>query len=585
MGIADFSQEVLSKKDKKVISDLIVGDSFKPDISKGLYIGPSVDLVPDNEEDLLVPKPRYIPWADLAGHMAVYGTTRVGKTRLMVSFIRQAIERNMDLIVVEPKGSVGGKDESGSILEAGQETIGWILEFAEENNRLRHVKYISPVFHEHSLCFNPLYGMKDEEIASLISQITPASDEFFKKIGYQIAMSICVALSFLEKAEGSEVVKDAVRKEYLRVYGAPTASIVDEEEMLYDPDLASRAVERPLFPKDPAGHDVPFRTLMTFADLEQYMSQDGINMLLDMVTKVSPSQFNVKTKKEEREILELQKSTITILSKMAKKDPMYYSKVSTSFETLFSQLAKGDIGHIFCSVKINPLFDSIMNPYDGLIAIVQPYPLTYKDAANTFVRVFFSMLTSFAGNVGASGRSTPREIGMFVDEGGAVLYPGVEDLFNKGGGLGLRLFIFTQSFSDYKAGLSEEVAEIVNDNTNIKIYMRMNDPQSRKTVAESFGKYKAKDPSYMGSKLDMRIQTREEEKDILLPAHIGDMKKQEFLLQYGEGRFYCMAPFQPDPKYYVKMPKVQMEKVFVDIGRSILDDIMRHEIEAEREDA
>ena len=565
--------QILSQKEKKRISKLIVGNTFAPDISKGLYIGPSLDLVTENEEDKFIPKPRFIPWSDTAGHVAVYGTTRVGKTRLMVSFIDQAIARNMDMFIVEPKGSVGGKDKDGNIMEAGQETLGWILEFAEKHGRLRHVKYISPVFHEHSLCINPLYAMKDEEIASLISQITPATDEFFKKLGYQIAISICIGLRFLEKAEGEEVVKQAIQQEYLKVYGVPSSAIVDEDEAIYSPDLATRVVERPLFTKDPFGQEVPFRTLMTFADIERYMSQEGISALLDMVSKVTPSQFNVKTEKEKHELMELQQSAIAILSKMAKKDATYYSKVSTSFETLFSQLAKGDIGYIFCSVKINPLFDAIMNPNDGLIAVIQPYPLTYKDAANTFVRVFFSMLTSFAGNVGASGRSTPREIAMFVDEGGAVLYPGVEDLFNKGGGLGLRIFIFTQSFSDYKAGLGEEIAEIVNDNTNIKIYMRMNDLESRKKVAESFGKYKAKDPSYMGSKLDMRIQTREEEKDILLPAHIGDMQKQEFLLQYGDGRFYCMAPYQPDPKVYVKMPKVQMEKVFVDIGQEIRDSI------------
>ncbi len=134
-------------------------DLWDIDLAKGLFIGTGVRITGTGINKV---EPIYIAWGDLAGHFSVYGTTRVGKTRLMVALIRQCILRGMDILVVEPKGSVG------------QETIGWVMQFAEEAGRLRDFKYCSPYFPEFSVQFNPLYGLSNEEIASMVSTIVPA---------------------------------------------------------------------------------------------------------------------------------------------------------------------------------------------------------------------------------------------------------------------------------------------------------------------------------------------------------------------------------------------------------------------------
>jgi len=544
---------------------------FDIDISKGLYIGAGVKLVgEDNEKSNVAPV--FIAWGDLAGHLAVYGTTRVGKTRLMVSIIRQCILRNMDILVVEPKGAVGNKkDENNKDLGIGQETMAWISQFAEEAGRIRDIKYVSPMFPEISLKFNPLFGLGNEEIASLVATIIPAKEEFFTAMGYQITMCILLGLEFLEKAEGKEEVKRLIEEEYKRVYSG-NSNIVNELNGVSDPDLADRIVNsmpsESLLEQEP-----PYRSLMTFAEIATYATQEGVISILEHVNRVTPDQFNVETPQEEQALLTLRSEAIRALTEMAEKDKQYFSKVSSSFNLIMSQLSTGALGKILCTTKINPIMDGFMNESQGQILIIQPFPLIYKKASDAFVRVFFSILSSFYGNIGAAGRSSPREIALFVDEGGAVLYPGVEHLFNKAGGLGLRIFIFTQSFADYEAELGPEVSKIVNDNTNIKIYMRMNDSMSRKEVSEAFGKIRTIENKYMGSKLDMRISAAAEEKDILLPAHMGDMQKQEFLLQFGEGRFYCCAPFQPDPDFLFKMPEINMETTFKTMGNRFVTEI------------
>ena len=542
------------------ISDLEILEEgeFNIDIDKGLYIGAGVKLTSDDEKELVTVKGIYVSWSDLSGHVSVYGTTRVGKTRLMVSLIRQCILRGMDILVVEPKGAVGSKkDADGEDVGAGQETFSWITEFAEEAGRLRDIRYISPKFPDLSLKFNPLFALTNEEIASLVSTIIPAEDEFFVAMGEQITMCILLGLEFLEKVEGNENVDRIIRDEYKRVY-ASGANIIDSESSLSDPDLAERVISANM---DFAIEAIqpPYRSLITFSDLSTYTSQEGVQAVLHFVQKVTPDMYNTKKDSEIKELNRMKFEAIKALSEMANKDKQYFSKVSSSFNIIMQKLSTGDTGKILCSVKINPLLDRFMSDR-GQIIFIQPWPLIYKETSKSFVRIFFSVITSYLGNVGASGRSIQREIAMFVDEGGAVLYGGVEDLFNKAGGLGLRIFIFTQSFADYGSVLGEEVAKIVNDNTNIKIYMRMNDQSSREQVAESFSTIKRSTTKYMGSKLDMRVSSSTDDVEILTPAHIGDMQKQEFLLQYGEGRFYCCAPTQYDPMLAYRMPELHMEK-------------------------
>lgn len=551
---------LLKNEDKSITEEY----DFNIDLKKGLYVGAGLPLLGDTIERSTV-KPMFLDWSDLSGHLAVYGTTRVGKTRLMVSLIRQCILRNMDLLIVEPKGAVGNKkDENNKDLGIGQETMAWVLQFAAEAGRLRDYRYISPMFPNDSTKFNPLYGLGNEEISSLVATIIPAKEEFFTAMGYQITMCVLLGLEFLEKAEGREEVNAIIREEYAKLYsgGGDIIDAIENNDLNADNDLVARINNPELNASILKEVNPPYRSLITFADIASYATQEGVNNILESVKKVSYEQFNVSTNEEKRQLEILKMEAVRALTEMAEKDKQYFSKVSSSFNLIMSQLSTGALGKILCTVKINPLLDGFLNKNRGQILIIQPFPLIFKKASDAFVRVFFSIFTSLYGNIGASGRGLPREIALFVDEGGSVLYPGVEHLFNKAGGLGLRIFIFTQSFADYESELGAEISSIVNDNTNTKLYMRMNDNKSKELVSEAFGKTRIYENTYQGSKLDMRISTKAEERSLLLPTHMSVMQKQEFLLQCGKGSYYCCAPDQYDPELLFKMPEIEMERTF-----------------------
>ena len=541
---------------------------FGPDLEKGIYIGSGVELSADRNKEMEM-EPIFIEWGDLAGHLAVYGTTRVGKTRLMVAIIRQCILAGKDIMVVEPKGSVG------------QETIAWILEFAAEAGRLRDYKYISPMFKDLSTKFNPLFGLSNEEIASLVSTLIPAKDEFYITIGYTITFSILKGLEFLEKAEGKEYVNKLIKKEYERV-SSGNANIINSLDNVSDPDLATRVI-LPQNGQTLEDIDPPYRSLITFADIATYSTQEGLNAILSHVQKITEEQFNAETEGEKADLRRLKAEAIRALREQAEKDSSYFSKVASSFNVTIQQLSSGDLGDILCSTKINPIMDGFRNENHGQILIIQPFPLKYKKASDAFVKVFFAMFTAAFGDIGASGRKLPRELFLFIDEGGSVLYPGVEHLFNKAGGLGLRIMIFTQSFADYDAELGPEISKIVNDNTNTKIYMKMNDLASRTEIADSFGSTMEATNTYMASKLDMRISTGDSEKALFTPAHIAKLQKQEFLLQRKEGFYFCVGPIQYDPDSLVQTPTTESEDLYLMFGENFASVIQEDKQELKTE--
>ena len=520
-------------------------ENWDIDLKKGLFIGVGCKIIGVGVNKI---EPIYLEWGDLAGHLCVYGTTRVGKTRLMVSLIRQCIIRGMDILVVEPKGSVG------------QETIAWVMQFCQEANRLRDFKYCSPMFPELSVCFNPLYGLSNEEIASLVATIVPAKDEFFKSIGYTVTIALLAGLEFLELAEGRDEVSKIIENEYKRVFSG-NANIINELEGVSDPDLATRII-LPKPNETLADMDPPFRSIVTFADLATYSTLEGITAILQHVEKVTEEQYNVKTPGEKQRLNIKKAEALRSLTEQAEKDKGFFSKVASSFQVILQKMSTGRLGKILCTTKINPIMDGYKNTNHGQILVIQPYPLIYKDASDAFVRIFFAMFTATFGNIGAAGRTLPRELCLFIDEGGSVLYPGVEALFNKAGGIGLRIFIFTQSFADYEDSLGPEVSKIVNDNTNIKLYLKMNDASSRKQLEDAFGKVRMTTTSYMGSKLDMRVSLKDEERPLLLSTHIAEMKKQEFLLQFKHGNYVCCAPAQQDPDYVIEMPNTASEELY-----------------------
>jgi len=74
----------------------------------------------------------------------------------MISDARQIIAKGWDVIILDPKGG------------EGQEILTEVIEATLNSNRAEDFKFLSPAFPRESEYVNLMYGMADDEAASMI---------------------------------------------------------------------------------------------------------------------------------------------------------------------------------------------------------------------------------------------------------------------------------------------------------------------------------------------------------------------------------------------------------------------------------
>ncbi len=141
--------------------------------------------------------------ADRSGHSWIFGTTRVGKTRLIENIVEQDIRKGNSLFLIDPKGDV--------------ELFSKVVQVAMEEKRSDDLMLITPIFPEMSMRINPLeyYYMPEELVGHLVSGIEVGSEPFFFNVAYETSLMIVQAFMLLtEKAYGKRFnfneVKDVV---------------------------------------------------------------------------------------------------------------------------------------------------------------------------------------------------------------------------------------------------------------------------------------------------------------------------------------------------------------------------------------
>jgi len=156
------------------------------------HIGKGVDLNNLSKElDI------YIKDSDRSGHFGCFGTTRVGKTRLIENIIEQDIRKGYNVVVIDPKGD--------------SELFSKIVQVAAESGRLGDLMMLTPIFPEHSIMLDPLshYYMEEELVDHVISGIK-AKEDYFIAIASEVTQAVISGLGLLAKSRkrDSDISKD-----------------------------------------------------------------------------------------------------------------------------------------------------------------------------------------------------------------------------------------------------------------------------------------------------------------------------------------------------------------------------------------
>ena len=527
---------------------------YRPD--EGLYLGIGYRLDSDKPK----PEPVYAKWKNLNNHFGTLGTTRVGKTKSMLSHIDQCIAAGMDVIIVDPKGG------------ENQEVPSSVVESCARFDRSADLMYFSPAHPSISQKINVIYGQSNISIASdIISSIrTPTMEDFYLDVGERILLAITTSFEYIQSCvdpDGTLAFELQVEEfeKYREFIERKKPSPVDKTEMSDIVDRFSSHIdikwtENLFFNRD----------LINFRDLQKYSSYDGMVQLLSVVSAMPVPTEGGKRYPIEK-IKKLREEAISLLNSALATDKAHFSKVSDTLANRLIQLSIGPVGDLLCDVRINPLMNRLLDKKRGVVAILQPFPMKYKRASGVFGKMMLGMLNSMMGTVGAEGVGLPRRVAVFLDEASVIAYPGIEDFFARAGGLGVTVFMYTQTGSDIESAVGSVLSEVIRGNINTTSFMRLKNPKDAYEVASlDIGlekKHKTQTMVSLGGD-NGRYTTDVTEEYIADPSDILALPSGEAIVVHDGVKYYMVNPYMPDPVGVVKMPELEGENI-----RSVVEEI------------
>jgi len=123
---------------------------------------------------------------DRKGHLFGFGSTRIGKTRLIELMMEQDIRKGYSMVFFDPKGDI--------------DIFSKIVQIAYEENRQDELCLVTPIFPDCSAKMDPLayYYMPEELVSHVVSGIK-AKEEFFINIAYETTFVIILSLLFFAR--------------------------------------------------------------------------------------------------------------------------------------------------------------------------------------------------------------------------------------------------------------------------------------------------------------------------------------------------------------------------------------------------
>ncbi|WP_294961535.1 TraM recognition domain-containing protein [Sulfurimonas sp.] len=553
--ISEHSETEIVQRKIHIEKKLDAAERNMYNISEGMYFGVGFEL---NNTNTPEPKPIIAKWGKLDNHCGFKGSTRVGKTINMQGHIEQCVAKNMDVIVIDPKGGVN------------QEVLSSVVESCFKYKRAEELTYFSPAFASISQRINVCYGLSNLELTGgIVESIkTPTMDSFYLETAEEILMAITSSFEYLQEISDptGKITKMLEQKELKRYHAFLNSKNKEEYDFLENIDLdnidmieefKSNVIDEALLLEfQENGFN---RSLITFRELEYYAHYKTLRSLKTLVETVEIER-EVKYRKN---IAALRRDALVLLKSALSTEETHFAKVSKTLTNRLTALSVGPIGELLCGIRINPLMNRLLREDKGIVSVIQPFPMKFKKSADIFNKMLLGMLDSMMGAVGAEGRGLPRRVAIFIDEAGAIAYPGIESFFNRAGGLGISVFVYTQTDEDYKEAVGETLSSIILDNVNSKGIMRQNTLLSLRNAAEEIGTFKQMKTIAMvsagGSGSEGRYTTDISEEFMCSPQDIKALPVGEGIFMHDGKTFYMEFPFRTPPAASIKMPKLSEE--------------------------
>lgn len=453
-----------------------------------------------------------------AQHFMCFGTTGVGKTRLIENLIEQSINKNHNVVIIDPKGDY--------------DLLSKVTYLAKKNNRLKELLFLSPQFPELSITLNPFknYSIEDELIGHIMS-IVPSDDEFFYNVAFEVTTIVIKLLLMVRRANdyiNKKVEKAKINKE---AEGNNSEKLL----LLYNDftELNKKTIKDPI----------------TFLEISHYISHRALSELFNRYLKEGSAYYNAFLEMQEKEVV-----TLTSLFKKVIESPVdYFSKISSTLRGTLTKMTTGNVASVIATDVDNVFIDRLENN-EGVILFVHTGAMLNTDVASSLSKLTLSMIQTLVGRLNGSGKKFLNTLDIYVDELNSALYNGVETIYAQARSANLTMNGFTQSAADLIAAIGEDRTRRILDLTSTKVFMRLNDVSSAKNVVELAGVARNFTAQF---NIAGGISTREVEEDLLRVEDIVNLQNREFFYFGFEGCFKGKTLKTSKSKIQIKAPSTK----------------------------
>lgn len=395
---------------------------------------PEIHGVELHEEDI------FMSLGERVGHTGVWGTTRVGKTRLAEVMINQDICRGDVTIMFDPKGDA--------------DVMLMMYARAKKMNRPFYLFHLG--FPEVSCRYNPVGDFsRITEVATRMSNGLPGegNSAAFKAFVWRFVNVLAKIMEAL-----------SIKPTYLSIYQC--AVNMD--------DLAKAYFEKTLERQYP-GWESEYAAYELDNDQKKTVGKTGRDI------EAVKTAFFLKSKSAGAND-PLTDAVIGILG----NERTYFDKLVSSLYPLLEKLTSGKVAELISPdfsdlTDERPLMDWRKVMASEAVVYVGLDALTDPEVAAAVGNAMFADLTSLSGHIykhghgyGQSGKTNKRKVAIHADEFNELIGDEFIPLLNKAGGAGYQVTVYTQTWSDVEAKIgSAAKAGQIAGNLNNMIMLRV----------------------------------------------------------------------------------------------------------------
>lgn len=232
----------------------------------------------------------------------------------------------------------------------------------------------------------------------------------------------------------------------------------------------------------------------------------------------------------------------------------HFAKVSSGLRVMLSALTFGNVGQIVGKARTNE-FIKRLREGRTVILVAHLGVMLAEEPGRIIGRILISMIQTLVGRMLASSKRLEPTLCVHIDEGHHVLYPGIQEVFNKVRAANVWLNFYTQSTSQMIDSVGPDLTQSIIDNIATWLFFRVHHHETCAFIEKMSPMMRFPEPGTVFSG-QQNFSLRWPERSIVRAGKVNLLPNRWFYLKSGDG-WYKGKTLDASPSYLtIQFPEV-----------------------------